>query len=102
MVTQQPLKETLRGLSITPLLHKFINRFTILFCGPPQIMLLPMNLNEHLINAASVAAALTFPSQSLSMFRTKPIAPQANGFIADGDAPLQCRLSSTPTQQNGS
>ena len=51
-----------------------------------------MNLNGCLINEESVAVALTLSSNSLSIFRTKVIAPEANGFIADRDAPLHHRV----------
>jgi len=78
-----------RDLPVTPLLQRYINHFTILVNGSLKVKLCPVNLNEHLINAESVAVALASSSQSLSIFRTKLIAPQANGFIADGDAPLR-------------
>jgi len=62
MFTQQPLKEMLRGPSITPLLHQYINHFTILIYGSSQIMLFPMDLNGQLINEESIALALVFSS----------------------------------------
>jgi hypothetical protein len=51
-------------------------------------MLLSLDLNEHLINEESVTISLMLPSQTLSILWSKLITPQANGFIADRDAPL--------------
>jgi hypothetical protein len=89
MLSQSPLEETLRGLSITPVSHEYINHFTILVSGPPQIMLLSMDLNEHLINEESINVALVFSSKTLGIFRTKLITPLTDGCITDRDAPLR-------------
>ena len=62
VILQESLKEALCALSITPLLQEYINYFTILINGPLQIILLPANLNEHLINEESITIPLMFSS----------------------------------------
>jgi hypothetical protein len=52
-------------------------------------MLFPLNLNEHLITEEGITISLMFPSQSLGIYRSEFIAPEANGLIADGDTPLR-------------
>ena len=54
MNSQQPLKEPLCGLSVPPLLEKYIHHFTVLINGSPQIMLLSLDLHEYLINEESI------------------------------------------------
>ena len=85
---QKSLKEPLCGLSVAPLLQEYINNLTILIHSTPQIVLLPLDLNEHLINEESIAIALVLSSQSLGIFRPEFIAPQTNGFIANLNATL--------------
>jgi hypothetical protein len=75
VLVQQPLKETLCSLSISPFLQEHINNLTILIHSTPQIVLPPMDLHEHLINEESIAIALVLSSQTLGVLRTELIAP---------------------------
>ena len=58
MFPQQPLKEPLCSLSISSLLKKHINNFTILVYCPPQIMLFTLDLHEYLINEERISIPL--------------------------------------------
>ncbi len=51
---QYPPKEALCSLSISPFLNKYINDFAILINGPPQVMLLSLDLYKHLIDIESI------------------------------------------------
>jgi hypothetical protein len=60
--TQQPLKETLCGLSITPLLKKYVYHFTILIDSSPQVKALILDLLEDFINEERIAISLMLSS----------------------------------------
>ena len=60
--TQEGLEEALCGLFVGPFLKVYINHFTALVHGSPKIVLLLIDLNEHLINEKSVAITLVFSS----------------------------------------
>jgi hypothetical protein len=62
--------KSLGGLCVSPFLKEYINNFTVLVNGSPQVMLLPLDSHEHLINEESIAVALVLSSQSLSKLRT--------------------------------
>lgn len=82
MLLQESLKETLRGLSISPFLEKYINNFTVLINSPPQIMLLSLNLHEDFINEEGITVSLMFSPQSPRIFRSKLVALKTNGLSA--------------------
>jgi hypothetical protein len=70
-----------------------INYFTILIHGPPEIMLLAVDLlvrhtGEDLINVEGVAVASVLSLQPAGVNRTKLDAPEADRFAADSDPSL--------------
>ena len=58
MFTQESLKKALCGLSITPLLQVYIDDFTVLIYGSPQVVPLTLDLHEYLINEERIAIPL--------------------------------------------
>jgi hypothetical protein len=83
VLVQQPLKETLCGLAISPLLQEHIYHFTVLIYGSPQVKALTLDLHEDLIDEKCITIPLVFSSQSLGVLRPELVTPQANGFVAD-------------------
>ncbi len=45
---------------ITPFLKKYIDHLAVLINGPPQIMLLTLDLHEYFINEESITISLMF------------------------------------------
>ncbi len=52
--SQQPRKEALSRLAIALLLHEYINDFSILIHGTPQIVRLSVDLDKDLIEIESI------------------------------------------------
>ena len=75
MSSQQPLKEPLCGPSVPPLLEKYINYFSVLINGSPQIMLLSLDLQEDLINEERVTISLMFSPKVSRKSGSKFVAP---------------------------
>jgi hypothetical protein len=61
-------EKSLGSLSVSPVLKKHINDFTILIYGSPEIALLAINLDEHFINEKGVTVSLMFSAQPGSVF----------------------------------
>src|SRR5215470_6467400 len=89
---KQLAKELLRGLLIAPALHEDIQHVIILVDSAPQVMALPVDPQEHLVQVPLVtwlgAAVLQLIGVVLPKFQT----PLADGFMGDVDAALAQEL----------
>jgi len=54
----QPLEKAFSGLSVPPGLQKNIDNLSVLVHSPPQMVLLSLNPDKHLINKEGVTVAL--------------------------------------------
>jgi hypothetical protein len=79
-------KEALCGLRISSGLQEHINDIAILVHCPPQIVELAIDLHEHLIDVEGVPITIVFLLQTNRVFWPKLVAPQADRFMAYGDA----------------
>jgi hypothetical protein len=55
---EQSFEEALGGLTISARLQEYINHFAVLIDGTPKIVLLALDLHEHLIEEKRIAVAL--------------------------------------------
>jgi hypothetical protein len=62
-----------------------INHFTVLVYGPPEIMLLAVDLDEYFIDVKGVAETSVPSLQATGINRTEFNAPETDRFAADGD-----------------
>ena len=85
---QYALKESLRSGTISLGLQVHVNHFTVLIYGPPEIVLLAIDSDEHFIDVEGVAIASVLSLQSSSVNRSELNAPEADGFSANGDSTL--------------
>ena len=65
-----------------------IDDLTILIHRPPERLLLPIDLDKDLVDVKCVAVSTMISLQPSSVYSAKLVTPQANRFIADGDASL--------------
>jgi hypothetical protein len=65
-----------------------VNHFAILVYSAPQVMLLPVDLDEDLIDVERVTIASVFSFQTTCKNGTKLDAPEADRFSTDGDTSL--------------
>ena len=82
----QPPEEALSSSPIPFGLKIYIDDLTILVHGPPQIVLLAVDLHKNFINVESVSVALVPSFQPSGIFGSELNTPEADGFIADNDA----------------
>ncbi len=92
MNSQQPPKEALCSLRITPFLEEYISDFFVLINSSPQIMLLSLDLHQDLINEENIAASLMFSPEVSRKLGTEIVAPQTNYFIAYCNTPLRQQI----------
>ena len=88
-VLKHLLKESRSGTRILMLLHKDIDNLIILIYRPPKITPFAKYGRDHdFIHKPRIAQASCTLSQSPRVRRTKLMAPEENGLVADHDAAL--------------
>jgi hypothetical protein len=85
MVPQQAPEETLSSRPIPLGLEIHINHFSILVYCSPKVMLLAIDLHEHLVDEEGIAIPSVLPLQSSSVWSSEFSAPHLYGFVADHD-----------------
>jgi hypothetical protein len=85
---KQATKEAHGRLLVPPTLDQDINRVAVLINGPPQILLFPLNRDEHFVEIPGISQATLSFLQFSSIRGSKLLTPLANGFIGDGEATL--------------
>ncbi|HMB92989.1 MAG TPA: hypothetical protein VKP65_19215 [Rhodothermales bacterium] len=96
VILYQPPEEALRCSPIPFGLKIYIDDFTILVPGPPQIVLLAVDLHKNFISVESVSVALVPSLQPFGTFRSELDTPEADGFIADIDASFSRQILDIP------
>jgi len=92
-------KKSFRCRLVTTFLHQNVNGVSVLVYGPPKIMQLAADLDEHLVEIPGVThSALSF-FQFPGIFRPKSVAPVPNGFIRDGNATFVQKVFHIPKAQ---
>ena len=80
-------------------LHQNVNGVSILIDGPPKILELAPDLNDHLVEKPGVTqSALSFLKLS-RIFWPESVAPLPNGFIRDGNATFGQKVFNIPQAQ---
>ena len=87
MPLQQLAKKPFGRLRISPRLHQNIQHITILIYRPPQVVLIPVDSDEHLIKMPGIPATPCLSPDPLGIFRPESKAPLPNRFVGDLDAP---------------
>jgi hypothetical protein len=82
----QPPEEALSSSPVPFGLKIYIDDLTILVHGPPQKVLLAVDLHKNFINVESVSVALMPLLQPSGIFGSELNTPEADGFIADHNA----------------
>ncbi len=83
---QQLAEEPLGGLFVPAALHQDVQDVAILIHGTPQIMILAVDLNEHLIEVPLISGPGTSSAQSISVCLAELEAPFSDGLIRESDA----------------
>jgi len=68
MYLQEPFEESLCVRTISSLLEKHINNFTILINCSPKVMLFTINPDEYLIDEKCIAISPVFSLQPVGIF----------------------------------
>ncbi|MGB7301434.1 MAG: hypothetical protein WBD34_19095, partial [Burkholderiaceae bacterium] len=87
--SQQSGKEAPGCLSIAFLLHEYINDFSILIDGTPQIMLFPVDLDKDLIKIERITEPQVPTLQAPGVSWAELVAPEPDRLITDDDASLR-------------
>lgn len=103
LVLKHLLKESRSGTRILMLLHKDIDNLIILIYRPPKITPFAKYGRDHdFIHKPRIAQASCTLSQSPRVRRTKLMAPEANGLVADHDAALGEEILDIPEAEHES
>ena len=85
---EQLAKEAYGSTAIPPGLNQDVNRVAILIDGSPQVLLLTLDLEEHLVKIPKVAELALFALQPPGIFAAELPTPLANRLIGDDQAAL--------------
>ena len=73
---------------IAPRLHENVEDVAVLVHGTPQILLLPLDLHEELVQIPGVALAAPAAAQPPCVVEPERPAPQPDRLIRHGDTPF--------------
>jgi hypothetical protein len=93
---QQPAKEALGGFGIPPLLHENVEYNTILIHGAPEVVLHPLDANEHLVHVPLVPRSWPPTAQTVGEALAELLAPAPHRLIGNDDAPLSQKKLNVP------
>ncbi len=79
---QHSAEEPFSRPSVTSLLHLDVDRVPFLVDGPPQVQLLAVDLDEHLVQIPGVVGPLS-PLEAPSILRSELPAPLPDRLVAD-------------------
>ena len=85
---QQPAKEALGGLGIAPILNKDVEDNAVLIDGTPEIVLHPLDPDEHFIHVPLVPGSWPAAAHAIGETLAEFLAPAPHCLIGDHDAPL--------------
>ena len=85
---QELAKESFGGFPITARLDEDVDDVTVLVDRTPELLPPPLDRDEDLVQMPRIAQATLSALQSTSVLRPELDAPQTDGFIGNGDAPL--------------
>ena len=119
---QQPTKETLGSFGISPLLHENVEYNTILIHGAPEVVLHPLDANEHLASRAEESRLRALPEPYVTLSKSygsrcsvvgmhkAPMREEVWAYLANPCQPIPCapwlpaqafELVARPTNQDG-
>jgi hypothetical protein len=93
---QQLAKEALGRRLVTVALDQHIKHVPVLVDGPPEIMQLAADADEHLVQEPLVTGLRPASLESLVVGPSEAQAPLADGLVADHDAPAPPRSVRPP------
>ena len=99
MPSQQTFEEPLSRSAIPAGLEIHIDNFSILVHSSPKVELLAINLDEDFIDVECVAVALVLSLQASGVYSAEFDTPEADGFVADGDATLGKQVFDVPVAE---
>jgi hypothetical protein len=85
---QQPAKESLGRVAVSPWLNEDIEHDTVLIDRAPKIMLHSANPDEHLVEVPLISRSWTTATQAFGKVLAEFLAPAPDGLIGDNNAPL--------------
>ena len=85
--------EAFRRVSITPGLHQNVDHIAVLVDGPPEILLMPLKIDEEFVQVPGVAHRPTAAPRRARIRRPERATPLPHRLVGHGDAPLRGRSS---------
>jgi hypothetical protein len=96
---RQPTEEPLRGPGITAGGDQDVQNIPVLVDSPPQVVALPTDLDEHLVEMPLIARARSTATQSVGEGLTELAAPLMDGPVRDQDTAREHHLLDLPQAQ---
>jgi len=93
---QQSAKEALGGFGIPPLLNENVEYDTILIHGAPEVVLHPLDTNEHLVHVPLVPRSWPAAAQTVGEALAELLAPAPHRLIGDDHAPFSQKELNVP------
>ena len=85
---QQSAEEALGGLAISPILNKHVEDGAMLIDGTPEIVLQPLDPNEHFIHVPLVSGPWPAAPQAIGKTPAEFSTPPPHRLVGDHDAPF--------------
>jgi hypothetical protein len=88
----QAAEEAPGGCLVPPVLHEDVEHVAVLVDGPPQVLVLPVDLDEDLVQVPLVAGPWPTTAQSVRVGLAELGAPAAHCLVGDDHASLEQQL----------
>ena len=96
MLAQKPLQQSLGCSGVAADLDDFVEHISVLIDGAPEIALFATDRDDDFIEMPDIAPAKFLSFQPASIVQTKFHRPAPNGFVRDGDPPLEQQFFERP------
>ena len=99
---QKFAEELLRCPLVAPALYQNVEYIAVLINGPPQIVMLPLDGQKHLIEVPLIAGSWTLTTQLIGILLAELATPLANRLIRHSNATFTQELFHIPEAQTES
>src|SRR5262249_38670519 len=86
---EQLAEELLRRSLVPPTLHENVQHVALLIHSPPQVVVLALDGQKHLIHVPLVTRPGAAATELIGIFLAKLTAPLANSLVGDDDSAFQ-------------
>ena len=102
LLAQKPLQQSLGCSGVAADLDDFVEHISVLIDGAREIALFAIDRDDDFVEMPDIAPARFLSFQPASIVQTKFHRPAPNGFVRDGDPPLEQQFFDQPQAERKS